>query len=95
MLSVQMRDEQSYHRFQTTQVIFLTQKSKITLFRILVLSLHYFKAPQPPDSWEGVRDATVEGNPCYSRHIGLNIIVGDENCLFLNVYTPEVTKLYS
>ncbi|RZC40939.1 esterase [Asbolus verrucosus] len=49
-----------------------------------------FKAPQPPESWKGIRDATEEGNECYSRHVFLQHIVGSEDCLVLNVYTPEI-----
>ncbi|PSN48039.1 hypothetical protein C0J52_09101 [Blattella germanica] len=50
-----------------------------------------FKAPQPPESWEGVREALVEGNP--SPHIQSFVdegFKGDENCLFLNVFTPKL-----
>lgn len=51
-----------------------------------------FKAPQPAESWEGVRDATAEGN--VSAQIDPFIhkleFIGDENCLFLNVYTPSL-----
>ncbi|KAI4468814.1 carboxylesterase [Holotrichia oblita] len=49
-----------------------------------------FKAPQPPEAWSGIRDATKEGSECYSMHMLLNTIVGSEDCLFLNVYTPEL-----
>ncbi|KAK9746441.1 Carboxylesterase family [Popillia japonica] len=49
-----------------------------------------FKAPQPPEGWSGIRDATKEGSECYSTHIILHTIVGSEDCLFLNVYTPEL-----
>ncbi|KOB73252.1 Carboxyl/cholinesterase 5BL [Operophtera brumata] len=50
-----------------------------------------FKAPQPIEPWDGVRDATSEGNvsaqidPIFAKQY-----VGDENCLFLNVYTPSI-----
>ncbi|KAJ2943311.1 hypothetical protein O0L34_g12117 [Tuta absoluta] len=50
-----------------------------------------FKAPQPPESWDGVRDATAEGN--ISAQIDPLIhkeYIGDENCLFLNIYTPNI-----
>ncbi|KAI4468852.1 carboxylesterase [Holotrichia oblita] len=48
-----------------------------------------FKAPQPPEKWIGVRNATANGNGCYSRNM-LNMITGSEDCLFLNVFTPEL-----
>lgn len=54
--------------------------------------LFLLKAPQPSDPWDGVLDATKEGNECYSRHIMLQQRVGSEDCLFLNVYTPNVSK---
>ncbi|XP_068622296.1 juvenile hormone esterase-like isoform X2 [Battus philenor] len=50
-----------------------------------------FKAPQPPEPWDEVRDATSEGNvsaqiePFFQKQFK-----GDENCLFLNVYTPTL-----
>ncbi|CAG4978421.1 unnamed protein product [Colias eurytheme] len=50
-----------------------------------------FKAPQPPEPWEGVRDATAEGNLCPQIDLVFEkTYVGDENCLFLNVYTPNL-----
>ncbi|XP_050358467.1 juvenile hormone esterase-like isoform X2 [Nymphalis io] len=50
-----------------------------------------FKAPQPPESWDGVREATSEGNSCAQIEPFFNKeYSGDENCLFLNVYTPNV-----
>jgi carboxylesterase type B len=48
--------------------------------------------PEEPESWTGVRDASVEGPECYQ----LNYTVyggdrsGDEDCLYLNVYMPEI-----
>ncbi|XP_013176488.1 PREDICTED: juvenile hormone esterase-like isoform X1 [Papilio xuthus] len=50
-----------------------------------------FKAPQPPEPWEDVRDATVEGNvSAQVDQMAGRQYVGDENCLFLNVYTPRL-----
>lgn len=52
-----------------------------------------FKAPQPPKPWEGVRDALAEGSP--SPHIQSHVdegFKGDEDCLFLNVYTPKLPE---
>ncbi|KAK7870482.1 hypothetical protein R5R35_000754 [Gryllus longicercus] len=49
-----------------------------------------FKAPQPTESWTGVRDATKVGNMCL-HYDGLEKkIQGDEDCLFLNIYTPQL-----
>jgi carboxylesterase type B len=51
-----------------------------------------FKAPQPPEPWTGVRDATREGCDCIARHPVLTTIIGGEDCLTLNVYTPSLPK---
>ncbi|XP_069696455.1 juvenile hormone esterase-like [Periplaneta americana] len=50
-----------------------------------------FKAPQPPEPWKGILDATKEGHNCVQRGIlphdqGMR---GNEDCLYLNVYTPK------
>ncbi|XP_045770164.1 esterase E4-like isoform X2 [Maniola jurtina] len=50
-----------------------------------------FRAPQPPEPWEGIRDATTEGNSSAQLdYLANNQYLGDENCLFLNVYTPTL-----
>jgi len=48
-----------------------------------------FKPPQPFGKWEGVRDATKEGNDTAQKHMLFNYPVGDEDCLYLNVYTTQ------
>lgn len=50
-----------------------------------------FKPPQPAESWSGTRDATKEGDSCYSKHMITKTYVGSEDCLFLNVYTSELS----
>ncbi|CAH0601908.1 unnamed protein product [Chrysodeixis includens] len=49
-----------------------------------------FKAPQPPEPWEGIRDATSEGNQSAQIDPYTGEYLGDENCLYLNVYTPNL-----
>lgn len=51
------------------------------------------KDPQPAESWEGIRDATKEGSICYHRNFVTGEIEGSEDCLFLNVYTPQVNRI--
>nr|CAD7393015.1 unnamed protein product [Timema cristinae] len=43
-----------------------------------------FKAPQDPVAWEGTRDATTFGSSCVQ-----DSVTGSEDCLYLNVYTPQ------
>ncbi|XP_032527253.2 esterase E4-like, partial [Danaus plexippus] len=48
-----------------------------------------FKAPQPPLPWKGIRDATKFGSVCTQLN---QTKVGEEDCLFLNVYTRSMNK---
>ncbi|XP_066249272.1 esterase B1-like [Euwallacea similis] len=52
-----------------------------------------FKAPQPPEPWEGTRNATKEGPECPSSDMYFTYFIGSEdNCLNLNVYTKELPQ---
>ena len=50
-----------------------------------------FQKPAPPESWEGVRDATVFGPACpQCSRMKQRAVVSDmsEDCLYLNIWSP-------
>lgn len=49
-----------------------------------------FKAPLPETSWKGIKPAMREGASCPHRNMILENFKGNEDCLFLNVYTPKL-----
>jgi para-nitrobenzyl esterase len=49
-----------------------------------------WQPPQPVESWEGVRDATTYAPGCPQPPGPFVAEVTDEDCLFLNVTTPDV-----
>ena len=49
-----------------------------------------FRNPKAFEPWEGVRDAERHGNHCPNEGIGGIGAGGDEDCLFLNIYTPDL-----
>ena len=51
-----------------------------------------WKAPASPARWNGVRDATLPAGLCVQPGTDANaqrVIVGSEDCLYLNVYRPS------
>ncbi|KAJ2947068.1 hypothetical protein O0L34_g16412 [Tuta absoluta] len=52
-----------------------------------------FAAPSPPLPWEGVREAKVHGPNCPQYNMLIEkYIPGNENCLFINVYTNSLRR---
>ncbi|KAJ4446940.1 hypothetical protein ANN_13642 [Periplaneta americana] len=55
-----------------------------------------FQPPQPPEPWTDVLKATKEGPDCIQRPFPeaptSPELVGDEDCLYLNVYTPQLPE---
>lgn len=49
-----------------------------------------FRSALPEKPWKGVRNALREGSVCPHRNMLLDTFKGNEDCLFINVYTPEL-----
>ncbi|XP_044728417.1 juvenile hormone esterase-like isoform X2 [Chrysoperla carnea] len=49
-----------------------------------------FKSPQPPNDWSGIRMANLQGNECVQRSLFTNSIIGNEDCLYANVFTKHL-----
>ncbi|EFX78588.1 hypothetical protein DAPPUDRAFT_53255 [Daphnia pulex] len=49
-----------------------------------------FKDPIPVKPWAGVLNAIHEGSPCVQLDSILFKMIGNEDCLVLNVYTPAI-----
>jgi len=51
--------------------------------------------PVPVLKWNGIKDASKYGNQCGQLVRYTNAVTGDEDCLFLNVFVPEVSHKLS
>jgi len=49
-----------------------------------------FKKPEPAEKWVGVLDATKDGPACPQQDAFSRWYFGEEDCLLLNVYTPQL-----
>jgi carboxylesterase type B len=50
------------------------------------------KMPEPADSWEGTYDATFYRPTCVFSSMLNHEVMGDEDCLYLNVHTQLLDK---
>ena len=44
--------------------------------------------PEPPQPWDGVRDAKLKGNACIQWATGIPAFTPNEDCLTLNIWVP-------
>ncbi|CAO1433136.1 unnamed protein product [Diamesa hyperborea] len=51
-----------------------------------------FRSALPETPWKGTKSATREGSSCPHRNMILENFKGNEDCLFLNVYTPKLPE---
>jgi para-nitrobenzyl esterase len=51
-----------------------------------------WRPPQPVAPWSGSRDATHIQSGCLQSP-GFGLVLGDEDCLYLNIYTPPAAAL--
>lgn len=56
------------------------------------LCLLTYKMPEAAGAWEGMYDATYHRAPCPFFCMIRQDMVGDEDCLHLNIYTSELDK---
>lgn len=49
-----------------------------------------FKDPQPVEPWTGIKEAKEFGNSCGQVDFFSHQIIGSDDCLYLNVYTPTI-----
>ncbi|PSN55263.1 hypothetical protein C0J52_05842 [Blattella germanica] len=52
-----------------------------------------FRAPKAATNWEGILNATKKSKLCIGLQLNKNQPEMDEDCLYLNVYTPKVRAL--
>ncbi|XP_026840126.1 esterase B1 isoform X2 [Drosophila persimilis] len=51
-----------------------------------------FRSAEPEKPWSGIRDASREGQSCPHKNMILDTFKGDEDCLFVNVFTTRMPK---
>ncbi|KAK7576418.1 hypothetical protein V9T40_012704 [Parthenolecanium corni] len=51
-----------------------------------------FKEPQNVQPWAGIWNASTISSPCLQNDLVTHTILGDEDCLYVNVFTPKLPK---
>lgn len=66
-----------------------------TIIVFMLKELWLLQAPVPVEPWEGVLDGTKTTPACVQRnpYIRQKEIVGQEDCLYLNIYTPYTSNV--
>lgn len=56
------------------------------------LNTHLFEASEPPEPWSGVLDATRQPSECAGYCPVRDMVVGQDDCLYLKVFTKDLNK---
>lgn len=81
-LVINFRDNKYFHVYLSLQTASNLHKSHF---------ICPIQAPVPPKPWDGVRSAKEHGPNCYQNDIVFGQgLVGSEDCLYLNVYSPDI-----
>jgi hypothetical protein len=59
----------------------------------LKFNVCFAQAPEAPEPWNKIRHATTDGSACAQRNDFTRVLLGEDDCLFLNVYTPKVRHM--
>lgn len=54
-----------------------------------------FQAPVPVNNSYAILNATADAPPCPQINPSNQMVIGEENCLYLNVYTPQVGLVHT
>lgn len=54
--------------------------------------LKNLQEPKPFEIWEGTWNATTYTRSCVQFSLISNLVIGEEDCLHLNVFTPKVSS---
>lgn len=68
------------------------ESNDIVLFSLQVTQRIFSQSPQPAKAWTRRKLAREDGNKCVQYNLFLGIH-GEEDCLYLNVYTPKVSSV--
>lgn len=59
----------------------------------LTVCIVFPQDPVPIPAWDGIYDSTVDGPVCPQLHIATDKVIGNEDCLTVNLYTTDVRNL--
>lgn len=70
-----------------------TEFSEYQTRSLINFTKYFFQSPRKVADWPGVLDGSRQGSACVEIQpiLGNSTITGDEDCLFLNVFSKSVS----